>query len=143
MGSMLKSVPEVQQFACFETQSMDGSEKRAVYGVPQKWREWGIRRYGFRGASHSFIASETQGYYARRVISVHLGGSCSICAIQDGRSVATSMGATPQSGLFHNNRVGDFDPFCFPLLEEKLGGTKQICKRSPRKAACWGTGRKQ
>lgn len=141
MGSMLKSVPEVQQFACFETAfHATVPEKRAVYGVPQKWREWGIRRYGFHGASHSFIASETARLLpdARKVISVHLGGSCSICAIQDGRSVATSMGATPQSGLFHNNRVGDFDPFCFPLLEEKLGGTKQILQALSKESGLLG-----
>ena len=140
MGSMLKSVPEVQQFACFETAFHATVPKRAVYGVPQKWREWGIRRYRFHGASHSFIASETARLWpdARRVISVHLGGSCSICAIQDGRSVATSMGATPQSGLFHNNRVGDFDPFCFPLLEEKLGGTKQILQALSKESGLLG-----
>lgn len=52
--------------------------------------------------------------------------------------MATSMGATPQSGLFHNNRVGDFDPFCFPLLEEKLGGTKQILQALSKESGLLG-----
>ncbi len=56
-----------------------------------------------------------------RVISCHLGGSCSVCAIRDGKSVATSMGMSPQSGLPQNNRVGDFDPFALPLIIERTG----------------------
>jgi acetate kinase len=59
---------------------------------------------------------------ARRIVSAHLGGSSSLCAILDGKSVANSFGATLQSGLFHNNRVGDMEAFCLPTLMEKLGG---------------------
>jgi acetate kinase len=56
-----------------------------------------------------------------RIISCHLGGSSSLCAIRDGRSVATSMGMSPQSGLPQNNRVGDFDPFALPALMRATG----------------------
>jgi acetate kinase len=56
-----------------------------------------------------------------RVISCHLGGSSSLCAIRDGQSVMTSMGMSPQSGLPQNNRVGDFDPFALPVLIEATG----------------------
>ena len=66
--------------------------------------------------------------YAKRVISVHLGGSSSLCAIQDGKSIAASMGATPQSGLFHNNRVGDMDVFMLPVLVQQLGSLEQVLK---------------
>ena len=59
---------------------------------------------------------------AQKVISVHLGGSSSLCAIENGKSIASSMGATPQSGLFQNNRVGDFDIFCLPALMKYYGG---------------------
>ena len=58
---------------------------------------------------------------ARRVITCHLGGSSSICAILDGKSIATTMGATLQSGLFNNNRVGDFEPFCLKPIMEHYG----------------------
>ena len=81
-----------------------------------------MRKYGFHGSSHEYIA-KTMGKLqpdAKRVVTCHLGGSSSICAILDGKSVATTMGATVQSGLFNNNRVGDFEPFCLPLLMEKL-----------------------
>src|SRR5438105_3918102 len=79
-------------------------------------REWGeefpVLRWGFHGASHRYIAERTAELTGRRdlrLISCHLGGSSSLCAIRDGCSVATSMGMSPQSGLPQNNRIGDFD----------------------------------
>ena len=65
-----------------------------------------------------------------RIISCHLGGSNSLCAIRDGKSVATSMGMSPQSGLPHNNRVGDFDPFALPVIMQAHG---QVARRSARR----------
>lgn len=128
--AMMKSVreryPALTQIACFETafhQTMP--PERAVYGIPYEWMEqYGLRRYGFHGSSHSYIAWKMQqeAPEARRVISVHLGGSSSLCAIRDGKSIATSMGATPQSGVFHNNRVGDMDVFCLKVIADLLGG---------------------
>ena len=84
-----------------------------------------IRKYGFHGSSHEYIAGKMRQLCpeAKRVISCHLGGSSSICAISDGKSVATTMGATPQSGLFNNNRVGDFEVFCLPMLMEHYDGS--------------------
>ena len=112
--------PRLPQVACFETAfHATIPEYRTLYGVPLDWVEkYGIRRYGFHGASHRFIAQRMQALEpsASRVISAHLGGSSSLCAIRDGQSVATSMGATLQSGVFQNNRVGDFDAFCLPEL---------------------------
>ena len=128
--AMMKSVreryPALTQIACFETafhQTMP--PERAVYGIPYEWMEqYGLRRYGFHGSSHSYIAwrMQQEAPEARRVISVHLGGSSSLCAIRDGKSIATSMGATPQSGVFHNNRVGDMDVFCLKVIADQLGG---------------------
>jgi len=57
---------------------------------------------------------------ARKVISCHLGGSCSICAIENGKSVANSFGMTAQSGVPHNNRVGDFDTFALLKLTKQM-----------------------
>lgn len=130
MRAVREQNPKLTQIACFETAfHATMPMERAVYGVPVRWaRELGVRRYGFHGSSHSYIAWKMAEDYpeAKRVISVHLGGSSSICAIHNGRSVAASMGATPQSGLFHNNRVGDFDVFCLPALVEELGSLDNV-----------------
>lgn len=132
MRNMRKKHPKLIQIACFETAFHTTIPfERAVYGVPFDWvKLYDLRRYGFHGSSHSYIAwkMEQESPKAKRIISAHLGGSCSICAIKDGRSIANSMGATPQSGVFHNNRVGDFDVFCLPFLVEKLGGMDYVIK---------------
>ena len=94
------------------------------YAIPKQWsEEFHIRRFGFHGASHRYIATRTAELIpgASRVISCHLGGSSSLCAIRDGKSVATTMGMSPQTGLPQNNRVGDFDPWALPLIMEKTG----------------------
>ena len=93
---MRKRFPELTQVARFET-SFHGTipEKRVVYGVPYAWKdEVGIRRYGFHGSSHQYISQTLARLQpdARRIVTCHLGGSSSICAILDGKSVATSMG---------------------------------------------------
>ena len=99
------------------------------YGVPHEWAsELNIQRWGFHGASHRFIATRIAELDSRkplRTISLHLGGSSSMCAIRDGQSVATTMGMSPQTGLPNNNRVGDFDPFAIPLVMEKFGKSLQ------------------
>ena len=96
-----------------------------LYAVPLEWAEkFGIKRWGFHGASHRYIAERTARLLENqraRIISCHLGGSSSLCAIQDGKSVGNSLGMSPQSGLPHNNRVGDFDPFALPALMRATG----------------------
>lgn len=130
MKAMREKYPGLMQIACFETAFHASIPlERAVYGVPYEWVEqYGIRRYGFHGSSHSYIAWKMSQIAPEShcIISAHLGGSSSLCAIKDGKSIAASMGATPQSGVFHNNRVGDFDVFCLPLLVEKLGSFDQV-----------------
>ena len=85
--------------------------ERKIFGVPYEWYErYGVQRLGYHGASHGYIADVLNGKgkeYA--AISCHLGGSCSICAIENGRSVDTSFGMSLESGLIHANRVGDID----------------------------------
>lgn len=120
MKAFAEKLPSVPQVAAFETAFHQTIPlARQIYGIPHEWTEQlGIRRYGFHGASHRYIATRMREIApeAKRIISFHLGGSSSVCAIQDGRSVATSMGMTPQSGLFQNNRVGDFDTFAIRKL---------------------------
>lgn len=126
MKDIRSKYPKLLQVARFETSFHNTiPDCRTTYGVPWQWREeLGIRKYGFHGSSHEYIAGETAQLLPdkKKVISCHLGGSSSICAIRDGESIATTMGATPQSGLFHNNRVGDFEIFCLPMLMEHYGG---------------------
>ena len=126
MKAFREKLPQAPQVAAFETafhQTIPAA--RQVYAIPHEWTEkLGIRRYGFHGASHRFIATrvrELLGPSARRIISCHLGGSSSICAIENGKSIANSFGMTAQSGIPHNNRCGDFDTFALlKLLKQGL-----------------------
>jgi len=133
MCSIREKYPQAVQIACFETAfHATVPPERVLYGVPREWADkLGIRRYGFHGSSHSYIAWKMARLAPekRRVISAHLGGSSSLCAIQDGRSIATTMGATPQSGLFQNNRVGDLDVFCLPALVSEFGSLENALAR--------------
>jgi acetate kinase len=120
MRAFREKLPSVPQVAAFETAFHQTIPlARQIYAIPHDWTEkLGIRRYGFHGASHRYIATRVKELVpeARRVISCHLGGSCSICAIENGKSVANSFGMTAQSGVPHNNRVGDFDTFALRKL---------------------------
>lgn len=92
-----------------------------LYGVPYEWYEKdGIQRYGFHGASHGYIADRMRELCGnnRKIVSCHLGGSSSICAIADGRSMDISSGFSPQTGLPNANRVGDLDVY---VLVNRLG----------------------
>jgi acetate kinase len=115
------------------------------YAVPDSWHEIGVRRWGFHGASHKFIAERSAELLGRsdvaerarrlyvdgakgsangaplRVISCHLGGSSSITGIRDGVAIGNSLGMSPQSGLPHNNRVGDLDAEALPYVVKTLG----------------------
>lgn len=154
-----KSLPKAKLVALFETafyQWID--EASSLYAVPKSWRDIGIRRYGFHGASHKFIAErsaelcnrEDVAQIARRlyldgpqsvsgaplrVISCHLGGSSSITAILNGVAIGTSMGFSPQSGLPQNNRVGELDSGAIPYAMRTLGisldeAERQLTKES-------------
>jgi len=96
-------------------------EEAYLYGIPYKYYEkYGIRKYGFHGASHRYIGQRAKQLFdAEKVISCHLGGSASVCAIRDGWSIDTSMGMSPQSGLLNSNRVGDLDSYALLYLMEK------------------------
>jgi acetate kinase len=118
--------PQLPLVAAFETdfhQTIPEANRR--YAIPDAWAtELGIRRWGFHGASHRYIAGRMPQLLGRtdiKLISCHLGGSSSLCAIRHGESVACSLGSSPQSGLPHNNRVGDFDVFALPVLIRETG----------------------
>jgi len=98
-------------------------EHARVYGVPAQWREEGVAKYGFHGASHQFIAERVTQWLGRpvKLVSCHLGGSSSMCAIDGGRSVDTTMGFSPQSGLENATRHGDLDVFAVLYMMERHG----------------------
>ena len=126
MQSLRERLPGLPLVAAFETDFHRSiPESRREYAIPRAWAdEFHIRKYGFHGASHRYIATrsaELLGRVDARVISCHLGGSSSLTAIDSEKSVMTTMGMTPQTGLPQNNRVGDFDPFALPLIIERTG----------------------
>jgi len=130
MRLLAEQLPEIPLVAVFETGfHATIPERNQYYAVPKAWAdEFGVRRYGFHGASHGYIATRIAELVGRddlRVISCHLGGSSSLCASRGGQSVAISMGMSPQSGLPQNNRVGDIDPFALPCVMEKSGKSLQ------------------
>jgi acetate kinase len=112
MRSFMRSAPGMPLVALFETAFFQGlSDAATTYAVPLAWKEeLGIRRYGFHGASHRAASERAQALLGRadlRHISCHLGGSSSLAAIRNGLAIDVSFGISPQSGLPHNNRVGD------------------------------------
>lgn len=128
MKLLRERFPELPLVAAFETDfHRTIPAARREYAIPREWADgFHIRKYGFHGASHRYIATRSAELLGRddaRVISCHLGGSSSLTAIKDRQSVMTTMGMTPQTGLPQNNRVGDFDPFALPLILERTGLT--------------------
>src|SRR5579872_5044768 len=128
MRLLARELPQIPLVAAFETgfhESVPVAQR--LYAVPLEWaNQYGVHRWGFHGASHRYIAERTAqllGNPDAKIISCHLGGSSSLCAIEEGYSVANSLGMSPQSGLPHNNRVGDFDPFALPVLMRATGKT--------------------
>jgi acetate kinase len=128
MRLLHEKLPEIPLVAAFETDFHASiPDRNRYYAVPLAWAEKCLaKRWGFHGASHRYIAVRTAELLGRqdlRIISCHLGGSSSLSAIRDGKSVANSFGTSAQSGLPHNNRSGDFDPFALPLVMRETGKT--------------------
>ena len=133
---MREVLPDALFIGCFETAfHREIPLERKLFGVPYEWYEkLGVQRLGYHGASHSYIADvlnerERKEYAA---ISCHLGGSCSICAIENGKSVDTSFGMSLESGLIHANRVGDIDSGMVYFLREQ-GVTDSEIQRGMQK----------
>jgi len=141
-----KRLPGVPLIGLFETAFYQfAPEAMMRYAVPESWHDLGIRRWGFHGASHKFIAERSAELLGRpdvarraqnlyldggqsaitgpplRIISCHLGGTSSITAIVNGVAIGNSLGMSPQSGLPHNNRVGDLDAEAIPYAVKTLG----------------------
>ncbi len=119
-------LPDVVQVAVFDTayhQTM--AEETYLYPVPYRWyQDYGVRKYGFHGTSHQYIANEVKRVLGRddfKLISCHIGNGGSVTAIKDMKVVDTSMGFTPLAGIMMGTRSGDVDPSIIPFVMEKEG----------------------
>jgi len=150
-------LPSVKRVALFETAFYQWMTSAArTYAIPKAWRDLGIRRYGFHGASHKFVAERSAQLLDRpdvaerarrlyvdgpgeldaaplRVLSCHLGGSSSVAGIHSGVAIGASMGFSPQSGLPQNNRVGDLDAMAIPYVAKMLGLSVEEAERQLNK----------
>jgi acetate kinase len=121
---------EIPQVAVFDTAfHSDLPDAAAVYPGPYEWLEQGIRRFGFHGINHEYCAKRAaqmlgKDLRALKLVSCHLGNGCSLDAIQQGRSVDTTMGFTPLEGLMMGTRSGSVDPgiLTYLMREQKLDG---------------------
>jgi len=131
------ALPDVPAVACFDTAFHATLPPAAhTYALPAAWRRrWGLRRYGFHGLSHAWVARrapELLGLDARhlRIVSCHLGAGASLCAITAGRSLDTTMGFTPLEGLVMATRSGSVDPGLLLWLMEQTGMAERELART-------------
>lgn len=141
-------VPDALQIAVFDTAFHQTMPKSFyLYPLPYAWYEkYDVRRYGFHGTSHFYVAKETANYLQKpldelNLITIHLGNGASITAIKNGKSIDTSMGFTPLEGLMMGTRSGDIDPEIIFYLEDQIGLSasdinKMLNKESGFKGVC-------
>ena len=110
MIALQKAAPGLPQFCSFGTAfHATNPEVATRYAIPQTQHDAGIRRYGFHGLSYANMMAEFGDKLPKRLLAMHLGNGASLCAIKDGKSIATSMGYSPLSGLTMGTRSGDID----------------------------------
>jgi acetate kinase len=124
--AMKALLPELPQVMVFDTSFHQTMEPHAyLYAIPYRfYQTYGIRRYGFHGTSHQYVARRAARYLDRplselKIVTCHLGNGASVTAVRHGQSVMTSMGFTPLEGLAMGTRCGDLDPAIVPFLMEK------------------------
>ena len=135
----MNELPDVPQVACFDTAfHATIPEVAYTYALPyQLYEKFGIRRYGFHGTSHRYVARRAAELleidkYAINCITVHLGNGCSVAAVRAGESVDTSMGLTPLEGLVMGTRTGDFDPAILFYLADRgydVASLNKLCNK--------------
>ena len=120
-----KVAPNIPNVGVFDTAFHQTMDKKAyMYNIPYEYYEkYGIRKYGFHGTSHRYIAQRVKKLVgddkAKRIISCHIGQGASICAVKDGKSIETSMGLTPLAGIPMGTRSGDIDPSIITYIANK------------------------
>lgn len=127
-----KLFPGIPNVAVFDTEFGTSLPRAAyIYALPYAmYTELGIRRYGFHGTSHKYIARKTAEFLKKdqnnlRSITMHLGNGSSMTCVKDGKCFDTSMGLTPLEGLIMGTRCGSIDPAIVPFIEEKMGYTPE------------------
>ena len=135
-------LPDKRMVGCFETAFHTSIPlARRLYALPYEWYErYGICRLGYHGASHGYIARQIRARAGERfrLISCHMGGSGSICAIEDGKSVDTSFGFSLQTGIPHANRAGDLDAYVIPFLLSQGLSMEEILEGIGKKGGLLG-----
>jgi len=139
-------LPNVKQVAVFDTEFHSNMpEKAFVYGIPYKYyKKYGIRRYGFHGTSHKYVSKKAaeilkKDYKKLRIITCHLGNGSSIAAVQNGKSIDTSMGFTPLEGVVMGTRCGDIDPaIIFFLMKKEKLSVKEVDNLLNKKSGLLG-----
>jgi len=132
--AVARAAPELTQVACFDTAFHTTQPAVAqTYALPRRYAEEGVRGYGFHGLSYEYVAwLLSTGRFptaARRTIVAHLGNGASLCALDRGRSVATTMGFTALDGLVMGTRCGSIDPGVLLYLMERHGMTGEALQR--------------
>ena len=125
-----KALPNTKSVAVFDTafhQTMEETE--FIYSVPYEWyTEYGVRKYGFHGTSHKYVSLRAAELIGKKVeeakiIVCHIGNGASLCAVKGGKSIDTSMGFTPLSGIAMGTRSGDIDPAIVQYISQKENKT--------------------
>jgi acetate kinase len=126
MRTILEAAPNIPQVACFDT-AFHRSQTRLAqsFAIPRELTAAGVRRYGFHGISYEFLTARVKELFpdlaAARVIMAHLGNGASLCAVKNGRSVASTMGFTAVEGLMMGTRCGSLDPGVILYLMRQRG----------------------
>jgi len=128
IDALRELAPDLAMVACFDTAfHATITPAASTYALPARWRsEWGIRRYGFHGLSHAYVSRRAAALVGRpvgalRVLSCHLGAGASLCAVDAGASVDTTMGYTPLDGLVMASRSGALDPGAVLAVQRQRG----------------------
>ena len=121
-----KIVPNMKMVVVFDTAFHQTiSKEKYIYPIPYKYyKKYGIRKYGFHGTSHQYVANRVAEIMGKdikelKIVNCHLGQGCSVCAVKSGKSVETSMGLTPMGGIPMGSRSGDLDPSILTYLMQK------------------------
>ncbi len=132
--------PELPQFASFGTAfHATNPDVATAYAIPKKDRDMGIRRYGFHGLSYAWIVTQFENKLPDRLLAFHLGSGASLCAVHNGKSVATSMGYSPLDGLTMGTRSGAIDGMAVLRMAE-IHGADEASRRLNKDSGLKGLG---